>query len=310
MNCGAGGDVLGYVRSRASLVERRLGELIPAGEGNGAAPAVLADAMRYSALGGGKRLRPVMCVAAGEAVGAGVEEMAAVLDVACAIEMIHTYSLIHDDLPCMDDDDYRRGKPTSHRVFGEGVAVLAGDALLTLAFEVMARAGSRAGDAGAHRGMLRDRLLYAIAEVAGAAGPLGMVGGQALDIELTGKAACPASIERMDQLKTACLFCGAVAAGAIVAGAADPDLNSLKAFAMEFGLGFQIADDVADAAGEEGAGKASYVRAAGIGEARRMALTALDRAVLHLDGLGERAWVFRGIAGLVAAKVREGATEG
>lgn len=302
-----GGDVLGYVRSRASLVERRLGELIPAGAGMEAAPAVLADAMRYSAFSGGKRLRPVMCVAAGETVGAGAGEMAAVLDVACAIEMIHTYSLIHDDLPCMDDDDYRRRKPTSHRVFGEALAVLAGDALLTLAFEVMAGAANRAGGAG---GELRDRLLRVIAEVAAAAGPLGMVGGQALDVDLTGKPAGVAAIERMDLLKTACLFSGAVAAGATVAGATDRDLMALRAFARDFGLGFQIADDIADAAGEEGAGKASYVRAAGIEEARRLAEGALDRAVVHLDGFGERAWVFRGIAGLVAAKVREGATEG
>ncbi len=303
---------MGYVRSHASLVERRLDEMIPSGEinagsGSGSAPRTIVDAMRYSLFSGGKRLRPVMCVAAWEAVGAGGGRAAA-LDVACAIEMIHTYSLIHDDLPCMDDDDFRRGKPTTHQVFGEAVAVLVGDALLTLGFEVIARAAARARGVG--RAVMRRRLLEVVIEVASAAGPSGMVGGQVIDIGMTaGKAADEATIERMNVMKTARLFSASVSAGAMVAGASGAEISALRAFARDFGLGFQIADDISDAAGERDSVKASYVRALGIEGARRVALESIDRAVAHLDYFGERVWALRGIAGLTAAKVAEGARE-
>ncbi len=310
-------SVLDYVQSRGALVEARLEKLLLYPE----TPPVIIEAMRYSLLGGGKRLRPVMAIASGEAVMAGGSRTdagacltagsaarggvdPALLDVACAIEMIHTYSLIHDDLPCMDNDDYRRGKPASHRVFGEAMALLAGDALLTVAFYTIACAAAYVREEA-----IESRLLRVAREVAFAAGPSGMVGGQALDMELTGRPADVADIERMHRLKTARLFSGAVSAGAIVAGASDEELASLKAFAHDFGLGFQIADDIDDAEREKGTGKASYVSAAGMEASRQAAAAALRRAAGRLDGFGEKARVLRGIAGLIEARVMEGAAD-
>lgn len=223
-----------YWRNKCILIEQRLQELLPATD---TYPPTIHQAMRYSVLAGGKRLRPVLVIAAAEAVGGKLEE---VLDVACAIEMIHTYSLIHDDLPAMDNDDYRRGKPTSHKVYGEGTAILAGDALLTYAFEVMAAA--KINDQG--------RLLTVMREIAQAAGTLGMIGGQVVDLESAGKQIDHQGLEYIHRAKTGALFRASLRAGAILAGAAQEQLTCLTEYAEHFGLAFQITDDILDIVGD------------------------------------------------------------
>lgn len=223
-----------YWQEKCLLIEQRLQELLHAPT---VYPPTVHEAMRYSVFAGGKRLRPVLVIAAAEAVGGVIEE---VMDVACALEMIHTYSLIHDDLPAMDNDDYRRGKPTSHKVFGEGMAVLAGDALLTYAFEVMAAA--KVADQG--------RLLTVIREIAGAAGTMGMIGGQVVDLESEGKQITQETLEYIHRAKTGALFRASLRAGAILAGANDEQLACLSEYAEHFGLAFQITDDILDIVGD------------------------------------------------------------
>jgi geranylgeranyl diphosphate synthase type II len=223
-----------YMKSRQALVEKALRRRVPAGK-----PAVLHRAMRYSLFAGGKRIRPLLLLAAAEACGARAED---VLDAACAFECIHTYSLIHDDLPALDDDDLRRGKPTSHKVFGEATAILAGDGLLTLAFELMAapRAGRPAAD-----GLLAVRLL------ARAAGPWGMVGGQVMDLEGEGKELGRAGLAAVHAGKTGALLTAAVECGAVLAGASAARRRALAAYGRRVGLAFQIADDILNVVGEE-----------------------------------------------------------
>jgi geranylgeranyl diphosphate synthase type II len=224
-----------YWQAKCGLIERRLQELLYT---KTTYPPRIHEAMRYSVLAGGKRLRPVLVIAAAEAVGGKLEE---VLDVACAMEMIHTYSLIHDDLPAMDDDDYRRGQPTSHKVYGEGIAILTGDALLTYAFEVMAAA--KINDQG--------RLLTVIREIAQAAGTLGMIGGQVVDLESAGKQIDHQTLEYIHRAKTGALFRVSLRAGAILAGATKEQLTCLTEYAEHFGLAFQITDDILDIVGDE-----------------------------------------------------------
>src|SRR5690348_3008560 len=214
--------------------------------------------------------------------------------------MIHTYSLIHDDLPAMDDDAVRRGRPTSHKVFGEGIAILVGDALLTEAFHAMATA----------RGIPADRALRVVAEVAAAAGEGGMVGGQALDLAATGRAATLARVREIHRWKTGALLRVAVRAGALVAGAEAGVLRRLTAYGEHVGLAFQIADDVLDAAGDAGAdgrtdrelGKATYPAVLGVDGARRAALAERDDAIAALRVFGPEAEPLRAIADYVVAR--------
>lgn len=224
-----------YWQDKCALIEQRLQELLYA---ETVYPPAIHQAMRYSMLVGGKRLRPVLVMAAAEAVGGKIEE---VLDVACAMEMIHTYSLIHDDLPAMDNDDYRRGKLTSHKVYGEGMAILAGDALLTYAFEVMAAA------------KIKDqrRLLAVMREIAQAAGSMGMIGGQVIDLDSAGKQIDHKTLEYIHRAKTGALFRASIRAGAILAGAGETQLTCLTEYAEHFGLAFQITDDILDVVGDE-----------------------------------------------------------
>jgi geranylgeranyl diphosphate synthase, type II len=224
-----------YWREKCARIEERLDQLLPGGH---IYPPTIHQSMRYSTLAGGKRLRPVLVVAAAEAVGGRAED---VLDVACAIEMIHTYSLIHDDLPAMDNDDYRRGKLTNHKVFGDGVAILAGDALLTYAFDVMTKA------------KITDStlLLKVIQEIAEAVGTMGMIGGQVVDLESEGKQIDHATLEYIHRAKTGALFRASLRAGAILAGANDKQLACLTEYAELFGLVFQITDDILDVVGDE-----------------------------------------------------------
>ena len=198
----------------------------------------LMRAMEYSLMAGGKRLRPILLMAAADAINNSGEKFITVAD---ALEMIHTYSLIHDDLPAMDNDDYRRGKLTNHKVFGEATAILAGDALLTLAFEVVLR----------QKDVPPEILLAVLKEISIAAGVSGMVGGQAIDLRSEGVQIDLATLKLMHLGKTGALFKAAIRSGAILAGANDEQLKSLTKYAENFGLAFQITDDILDVTGDE-----------------------------------------------------------
>ena len=202
---------------------------------SGGTPPTLQEAMRYSVQAGGKRLRPLLAMATAETLGHPGEKL---LPVAAALELVHTYSLIHDDLPAMDDSDLRRGKPTCHRVYGEALAILAGDALLTLAFELLAGYGLQEN--------CPERALQIALELARAAGRDGMVGGQVLDLEAEGKAVGLEELETIDRLKTGALLQAAVRCGAIAAGASREQLQALSDYAFRLGLAFQITDDLPD----------------------------------------------------------------
>jgi geranylgeranyl diphosphate synthase type II len=288
-----------YLAARVRLVERGLAAVLPAG------PSLLRRAMRYSLLGGGKRIRPVLALAAAEAVGGTARR---VLPFALALEMIHTYSLVHDDLPAMDDDDVRRGRPTSHRVYGEGVAILVGDALLTEAFRVLAGA----------RGVAPACTLRAVSEVAAAAGEAGMVGGQALDLAATGTPARLGHVRAIHRRKTGALLRVAVRVGGLVGGASAASLRRLSAYGEHVGLAFQIADDLLDTAEcgdadgrtDRALGKATYPAAVGMAGARRAAARERDAAVAALALFGPRAEPLRRIARDVVARATGSAGPG
>ncbi len=218
-----------------SALDRWLPEERPADSG------CLNRAMRYSALAGGKRIRPALCLMVAEAVSGASE---AALRAGCAFELIHTYSLIHDDLPAMDDDDLRRGKPTSHKVFGEAAAILAGDALLTLAFSWFADL--------VNLGMPADRVVKIVNLAAAAAGHQGMVGGQMLDLDYEKKRADLQILEGIHRRKTGALIVAPVLTGAIIAGVSAPDMELLEKYAARIGLLFQIVDDLLDVEGDAG----------------------------------------------------------
>ncbi len=267
-------------------MEEALGALLPAAD---IAPARLHAAMRYAVLGGGKRVRPMLAFAAGEAVRADLER---VLPVACAVELIHVYSLTHDDLPCMDDDDLRRGKPTCHREYDEATALLVGDALQSLAFETLARPGLHPDAA------VQLEMLHLLAR---ASGSRGMAGGQAVDLESTGKTLDLAELEFMHIHKTGALIRAAVLLGALAGDALDPLVRAaLERYAKAVGLAFQVVDDVLDAeahtatlgktAGKDAAqGKATYLTLMSVREARDYAGELLASALDALAPLGERA---------------------
>jgi geranylgeranyl diphosphate synthase type II len=226
-----------------TLVEEALGASIRPGgtvPGDDEIPGLLGEAMRYSLLAGGKRVRPVIVIAFCAASGGKPEEA---VDFACAVEMLHTYSLIHDDLPSMDDDDLRRGKPTNHKVFGEAIAVLAGDALLTYSFEVV---GNIPNDIA-----LPETKIKLIIEMAKAAGIEGMVGGQVADMEGEGKHLTLDELEYIHIHKTGKILEYCVIAGAVIAGANETELKNFTAFAHHLGLAFQIRDDILDLEGNE-----------------------------------------------------------
>ncbi len=284
-----------YLRARQAEVDAALLRWLPAPP---AVPAVVADAMRYSIEAGGKRLRPILCLAAADAVaaaGGSPDAAALALPAACALEFIHTYSLIHDDLPAMDDDTLRRGKPTLHVVAGEGMAILAGDGLLTEAFALLAREPAGTDPALLHR---RLRTLGVIAEAAGAAG---MVGGQALDLSMepggAGGGIDPRALDSMHAKKTGALITAAATAGAIMAGGSDTAVDAVRQCGTRFGLAFQIVDDILDVEGasahlgktagkDAAAGKPTYPALYGLETSRQMAQTCIDEAADGLAGAG------------------------
>jgi geranylgeranyl diphosphate synthase type II len=291
------GALTSYLSQKRAVVESALERFLPA---SAEAPERLHAAMRHSVFSGGKRLRPILAIASFELLGGAGE---GILAPACAAELIHTYSLIHDDLPAMDDDDTRRGRPTCHRAFDEATAVLAGDALLTLAFEIVVREESIPAD---------GRLAIA-AELAGANGHAGMVGGQAADLQGEGVPPTLESVSFIHARKTGRPLRAAVAVGALAAGADAGDLSALESYGDSIGLAFQIADDLLDVVGtEESMGKAvhkdaerhkqTYPSLAGVEGARERAGELLECALRNLDRFGEDAWALRAIARFIVER--------
>ena len=299
-------EITAYLDARHAEVEAALASVLPCSPD---CPTVVAEAMHYSLMAGGKRLRPILCVASADAVG-GSRSLA--MPAACAIELIHTYSLIHDDLPAMDNDTMRRGRPTLHVVAGEGMAILAGDGLLTEAFHLLARE-PRTNDPD-----LVARKLRVIETIASAAGAVGMVGGQAIDLasvtpDRSGQMPAPldaSALKTMHGKKTGALIRGSAKAGAIMGGGNEQQVEAIDRAAAEFGLAFQIVDDILDVEGasadlgktagkDAAAGKPTYPQLYGLDASRRMARECLSRAesVLsagnladaHLLGIGR--WI-------------------
>ncbi len=289
-------DLTVWLETQRRAVDAALERWVPDAR---SAPAVICDAVRYSLFAGGKRLRPVLVLAAAEAVaergGRAVDEARErALPAACAVELIHTYSLVHDDLPAMDNDTMRRGRPTAHVVFGEGMAILSGDALLTEAFALLARVPDPNASPDADSLRRRLRAIGAIAEAAGAAG---MVGGQAVDL----LAAAPdapsldeAALRDMHARKTGALIRASATAGAILAGATDAELQAIAEYATQIGLAFQIVDDILDVEGasrdlgktagkDAAAGKPTYPALHGLEQSRRLAAACVERAIAALD---------------------------
>ena len=289
-------DLKSYLEERRALVDEALDRVLPP---ETAPPPSLHRAMRYSVQAGGKRLRPILVIAGAEAVG-GAPSL--VMETACAMEMIHTYSLIHDDLPAMDNDDYRRGMLTNHKVFGEAIAILAGDALLTLAFKLIALNGARTGDA---------RIIAAlVTDIADAAGTDGMVGGQVVDIESEGKAVSADTLDYIHTHKTAALIRASLCAGALLARADAAQLAAMHACGEALGLAFQIVDDILDveASSEElgkTAGKdaqqqkATYPAFHGLEASRVKARMLIDQAKHAVAPLGDRAEPIRALADFI-----------
>lgn len=277
-----------YIQENLPKIDQTLHTLIP---GENAYPPEIFDAMRYSLFAGGKRLRPLMVLAAADAVGGrGID----FIEIASSLEMIHTYSLIHDDLPAMDNDDYRRGKPTNHKVYGEGMAILAGDGLLNAAFETILN----------QQHIQPDIIVKVAREIAGAAGVYGMIGGQVIDLESEGQTIDLKTLEKMHQAKTGALFKAALRAGGILGGATGQQLSALTKYAENFGLAFQITDDILDVIGneqqlgkpvgsDEKNHKATYVSLYSLNEAQKMAKTTVEQALDSLREFGPEADILR-----------------
>ena len=289
----------GYLKDKRVLVDAALERFLP---GEDVQPPTVHRAMRYSVLAGGKRLRPILVIAGAEAVGA---PPATVMPTACALEMIHTYSLIHDDLPAMDDDDYRRGRLTNHKVFGDAVAILAGDALLTLAFKLVADNAALVSD---------PRVVCdVVAAMAEASGTFGMVGGQVVDIESEGKAITPETLEYIHRHKTAALLRGSLWVGARLGGADAAALAAIDDAGQSLGLAFQIVDDILDVEGSlEALGKtagsdarkqkATYPALHGLEVSRREARRLIEEAKSRLAVFGDRATPIRALADFVVER--------
>lgn len=283
-----------YLEVRKNIIDDALGKYLP-GEDN--FPAIIFKSARYSIFAGGKRIRPILCMASAEAVEGNMET---VLPVACALEMIHTYSLIHDDLPAMDNDDYRRGRLTNHKVFGEDIAILAGDALLTEAFHLMSKREFVGG-------IPADRLLTVINEVSENVGFLGMMGGQVVDMRSEGKEIDAGTLNYIHTHKTGALILSSVRAGAIIAGATEYEIEALSEYGRHIGLAYQIADDILDIEGnrktlgkdvgsDRSRRKATYPALFGLEESRKTACALLDKALSAIRLFDTRAEPLRLIA--------------
>lgn len=277
-------DLSAYFREKQEIIERELQKYLSY---NGRLPKILDEAMRYSVFSGGKRLRPILMIAAAETMGGNISE---ILPFACAVEMIHTYSLIHDDLPSMDDDEFRRGKPTSHRVFGEAVAILAGDALLSEAFYVMAKSSIE-------RKVDYKKALRVIYEIAEASGPRGMVAGQVGDITMNISGLDQSTVESIHLDKTARLITVSLRAGFILSGANEEEIEIITKYGNNIGLAFQIMDDLMDAGKEKrGINLTSII---GIEETKKRMIKLIDEAVETISVFGEKAELLKELARFV-----------
>jgi len=290
-------DLKRYLADRQKQIDRALDRFLPKAS---VPPATLHKAMRYSLFAGGKRLRPILCLAAAEACGG---KTTAALPHACAMECIHTYSLIHDDLPSMDNDDLRRGRPTCHKVFGDGIAILAGDALLTVAFEIVTHAKS------VRRYDLRD----IFREISVAAGSRKLIAGQVLDLEAEGRRITRAQLRSIHENKTAALLTASIRLGAMAANANAKQLAAVTAFGRALGLAFQVIDDILDvtqtseklgkSAGKDAAAnKATYPAVIGLDKSRAEARRLTAKAHGALEPLGENARVLRALADYLLAR--------
>jgi geranylgeranyl diphosphate synthase type II len=283
-----------YLESKKKIVDAALESYLP---GVRSVPPTLFESLRYSVFAGGKRLRPILCLASAEAVGG---DPGTVLPAACALELIHTYSLIHDDLPAMDDDDYRRGKPTNHKVFGEAVAILAGDALLTEAFHLLSVKEH-------FKGVPADRILRVIREISQAAGAFGMVGGQVVDIQSEGRVVGEETLYFIHSHKTGALMTASVRSGAILGGATEAQIHSLSQYGRDLGLAFQVADDILNVEGsrevlgkETGSDtrrkKVTFPAVVGLEASRQKTHELVAHAITHLEDFDEKAEPLREIA--------------
>jgi geranylgeranyl diphosphate synthase type II len=280
-----------------AAIEAALEKLLPA---EAIPPASIHRAMRYSVFAGGKRIRPILCY---ESAKLFASDTTPAIPVGCALEFIHTYSLIHDDLPALDNDDLRRGKATNHKVFGEAIAILAGDALLTLAFQTLANSAIEPA-----------RRVRVISEIAAAAGTVdGMVGGQVADIEAEKKPADAATLEYIHRSKTAALICGSIVAGAIAGGAGEQDVERLRRFGQQIGWAFQVVDDILDvsessaalgktAGKDQAQQKATYPALVGLEKSREIANDLETKALRELDCYGQRATRLRQLAQFLVAR--------
>jgi len=287
-----------YLSEKCRVIDAALAEYLPPED---RFPDVIFRAMRYSVLNGGKRLRPALTLAACEAVGGGPETA---LPAACAVEFIHAFSLIHDDLPALDNDDFRRGKPTTHRAFGEAIAILAGDALLALAFETVTKRT---------KGVPAEVALEVARRIASAAGVGGMVAGQVVDMISEGKEISPETLEFMHRNKTGSLIEASVVAGGLLGGGTAEQIEALSLYGRKVGLAFQIADDILDIEGEQAkigktAGsdlrkqKATYPSVYGLEKSKGLARQAADEAVAALRDFDERADPLRALARFIVAR--------
>lgn len=288
------GSVEAYLRRTAELADATLEELLPSADTH---PRSVHAAMRYSMFAGGKRVRPCLIMATHEACGGTFGERNVAL-ASAAVEMLHTFSLVHDDLPCMDDDDFRRGKPTAHKAFTEALAVLEGDALCIYAFEVLARTGR----------------IDVIAELARALGTDGMIGGQVVDIESEGRAVERATVEYIHENKTAAFIRACVRVGAMLADAPAATLDRLTAYGGHVGLAFQVIDDILDEEGtteqlgkdagsDRERGKATFPAVCGLEESRTYAKELIDAACRDVDFLGDRAGMLVALAEYIRTRI-------
>ena len=280
-----------YLVTRAAEVDAALDAFLPKAKEK---PATIHAAMRYSLFAGGKRLRPILCLAAAEACGGDIESA---MPPACAVEILHTYSLVHDDLPCMDDDDLRRGRPTCHKVYGEGMAVLTGDALLTEAFLILAQTSPAK----------RYPTASYVAELALTGGSTKLIGGQVMDLEGEGKKLSKAQLVKIHEAKTAALLATSIRLGAMTANATDRQLEALSIFGRALGLAFQVIDDILDVtastevlgktAGKDLAvEKATYPAVLGLEKSRKEAAKLTEEAMAALQPFGKKAQRLREIA--------------
>ncbi len=290
-------DLKQYLEARRLMVEEALEVALPKQDGP---ESRVVEAMCYSLFAGGKRLRPILCLAASEAMGGEVQ---AAMPAGCALEMIHTYSLIHDDLPAMDDDDLRRGKPTNHKVFGEAIAILAGDGLLTEAFVLLSDYNS----------LLPERAVQVIGIIAEAASYRGMVGGQVVDMLSQNKRADLETVQQMHSRKTAALIAAAAESGALAGQGSEAQVAALARYGRTIGLAFQIADDILDIEGDtellgkttgadEARGKVTYPAAVGLGRSRQAANEMINDALSALEGFDDRANPLRSLANYIITR--------